>query len=169
MFMKKIIHLALIFSLIIVAAGCSDSDIENNAMEIVTNFKKSQYEIDDYKKIPNEESYQYFAEKGKGYLTEEEFDNMMANRNFGIVGDLAKNKNLNTFVSDFKVKEKKREEEQISFKYEMMVNFKNELDEIQHQVPVNGEVELIKTKDNELKINRDWDDLIKNIPVELRE
>ncbi|MGE7596384.1 hypothetical protein ACQKMY_25105 [Peribacillus frigoritolerans] len=154
---KKILSLLFLFVLFIGVVACNKdvakeevakkADIE----KFVKDYSTERYTVKDPSNPPSSDE---IANKIKEYLSKDEYDAQIANRYYSIPSMVAKEVNKSIEVQNLNLEEQS-ENDDSTIDYKYTIKFKLYDEESSKVYDKEGEL-TISTKDNELKITRDW-------------
>lgn len=162
------------FLVLLFLIGCSSSStVKNDALNMLTNYKKAQYELSfnqiadgNYDKLSSEsekakanlKAIQGINEKVKPFLTGKEYELFLKNRVAQLTFDVVTNHKYDIKVEKLEISEINLENNSQSVvgHYSMVLKLIANNDKSEKLITKNGELTLIKEDDN-WKIDRDWD------------
>ncbi|MGG1444677.1 hypothetical protein ABE354_22000 [Brevibacillus laterosporus] len=167
----KLWSCVLVFILLV---GCSStSSVESDALTMLTNYKKAQYELsynqiadgnydkltsDGEKANANLQVIKGINEKVKPFLTEKEYEIFLKNRTSQLTLDAVINQKYDIKVEKLELNETTLENNNQSIvgHYSMVLKLISISDKSEKLITKNGQLTLIKENDS-WKIDRDWD------------
>lgn len=154
--MRKSLGFLFISAMLLSVVACSTDKIkEEDVMSFVKKYKTEQYTINDPINAPTGIE---IGQKVKKYLSEDVFEQHMANRNFELAPNVAREQNKSIKLEDVLLeKEKENDDGTIDYYYTLKLKF----DDGQSYEIVNKKGELTISNEDGLKITRDWDRKIK--------
>ncbi|MFJ7745477.1 hypothetical protein [Peribacillus sp. NPDC097295] len=149
---KKILSLLFLFVLFIGVVACNkDVAKEANIEKFVRDYSMERYNVKNPSNPPTSDE---IANNVKEYLSKDEYDTQIANRYYSIPSMVAKEINKSIEVQDLNLEEKiKNDDSTIVYKYTL--KFKLYDEKSSEVYDKEGEL-TISTKDNQLKITRDF-------------
>ncbi|MGE7759715.1 hypothetical protein [Peribacillus sp. NPDC097895] len=149
---KKILSLLFLFVLFMGVVACNkDVAKEADIEKFIKDYSTERYNVKDPSNSPSSDE---IANKVKEYLSKDEYDAQIANRYYSIPSMVAKEVKKSIEVQNLILEEQsKNDDSTIDYKY--TIKFKLYDEELSKVYDKEGEL-TISTKDNELKITRDW-------------
>lgn len=154
--MRKSLGFLFISAILLSVVACSNDEIkEEDVMSFVQEYKTEQYTIKDPTKAPTGIE---IGQKVKKYLSEDVFEQQMANRNFELAPNVAKEQDKSIELQEVLLeKEKENDDGTIDYYYTLKLKFYDG----QSSEIVIKKGELTISNEDGLKITRDWDRKIK--------
>lgn len=156
--MKKAVGILLFFITIFGLFGCSNEVVKQQEIEAFVNeYKAKLYTIDDPLNPP---TFLEIADDVKPYLTEDEFEKLMANRIIGMASSTAKSLNKSIVIEDV-IFEEVNENEDGTFDCDITLKIKLYDKKSSEIIEKKGQLTISNKSNDGLKISRDWEERIK--------
>lgn len=155
--MIKKIGILFYFCISMVLFGCENEVEKQNDIEsFVTEYKKIFYQINDPLNSPK---LSEIINSSKPYLTEDEFENLKANRIFDLAPEIATYLKKSVILEDITFEKINKNDDEtwdcyIILKIKISDNLVSEI------IEKRGQLTIIKIANGELKISRDWEERV---------
>lgn len=148
--------LSLLFGLVLVITGCSQQQInQDQVVEVVTNVKKAEYELQ--KEKTTDDAFSSIHEKMKPYLTEKAYNDLLTNREAFKAVEAAK-KGYHVEVGKITIDQIKEVQESNSINVSYTIELKFSSSKNNVVKTVTAQATIIKDGDT-IKVDRNWDSL----------
>lgn len=143
----------MLFAIMIVTlTACSEPPgrQEQEALKLLTAYKKAQMEVTDYRQVPE---FEEILNATESFLTETEFEKQAINRSLTLYKEMAKLHERNIELGEISLE--KMDSEVFDYAYELTLRITNDQGELlgEHQVP--GQIKLVEQDGNWL-IGKEW-------------
>ncbi|RJX37315.1 hypothetical protein D3P09_23470 [Paenibacillus pinisoli] len=153
--MKRMLSFVIAISMLLAACSGPSSE-EQDAKQLVTDYKKAMLEVKDYReiKLDDDSFYTDKENKIKAFFTEKG-SKVLVNREFMLyIVNAARNKH-NLEMGEVQLRSMKEESDVYDYEYLIPVRVKDEAGKLLEELEYKGQVKLTK-ENGRLLIDREW-------------